>query len=93
MRLSRTNTNGEGSTQAFYVDLGTVPFKDAQAVQAMALETLRPLILDAFFGGDTGQNVYLKDFSLYTQANISSSPPTSTIAEFTAIADIILAVN
>lgn len=93
IRLSSNKTNADNSNRAFYVDLGSVPFQDAQRVQAIALEQLRKPILDAFFGGDFGQQIYLKEFSLYTQANISTAPADDRYSEFAAMANLTLAVN
>ena len=98
VRLSLNNNNKEENVHTFYFNLGElVPYKDAQAVQLIVLEALRPYILEAFFGVPIGQNsdleVYLKDIYLYRVANIEGTDPLSDNVDFTAIAQVTLAVN
>lgn len=93
LRLSEPNINAEDSTKAFYVDIGTVPILDIPAVQSIVMEAMRSFILTDFFEGDTGQEIYLKEFSLYTLANISTADPEARDVEFTAIADLTLAID
>lgn len=109
LRLSRTNTNSDDDTKAFYAELPyPVSVINGAAVQGSVLEYFKPLILDAFFNGnDLG--ICTKEFSLYSEEPLAGwvSPipnedcldpndpgePGYLGVDFTAIASIVLAVK
>lgn len=97
LRLSRTNTNSDDDTQAFYVDLVTpqgfdvVSIEDEGFVQYVVTQQLEPMILEAFFDGNTFLDIYLKEFALIEQVRLDGD--SSPNADFTVIADVVLAVK
>ncbi|MHB8709811.1 MAG: hypothetical protein ACYC9I_13120 [Desulfuromonadales bacterium] len=94
LRLSR----GENNTEAFYANLGSVPYDiagpDVAAVQTAAVAALRPYILNKFFGAPMDPSpdvmIYLKDISPFSFATLDGSNFPN--AEFAAIADLTIAV-
>ena len=104
MRLSK----GTNNVNTFYVDLGTVHFSDVAAVQTLAMERFRAPILAAFFGVPVGTfsplQIYLKDISTLSMGNIvDNTAPAGNyisnpgypdkIVEFSAVADLVVAVK
>ncbi|MDT8421162.1 MAG: hypothetical protein RQ754_12080 [Desulfuromonadales bacterium] len=98
LRLSTTNND---QTVLFYVDLDQVRIYSITRIQQTVMEALRNEILNAFFEADCdeavpvncSQEIYLKTFTNYSEATISTAPDGDPYSEFSAIADLTLAVD
>lgn len=101
MRLITTSSGKSNVIKTFYVDLDQVPIYSIGALQDLVISELRPMILNAFFEADCdaavpvncSQEIYIKTFTNYSEANISTAPPGDMYSEFSFIADITLAVD
>lgn len=93
IRLSK----GTNSVKAFYVDLGTVPYTDVQYIQNLALAKFRAPILEYFFGVQQGTQsflqIYLKSISSMSIGTIPDPVNPASTLEFSAVADLVLAIN